>query len=126
MIAKKPSIATLRNRTATQNSQPHAETLDANQLVEDQGLTGLQSTETLFEPTAPTTIRQSGLPEALVESLVFKVLMATGHATGRGLAGELGLPAKPIIEMLAGFKSRQLVQHKDSTARSLVSVLPCR
>ncbi|MEE9295134.1 MAG: AAA family ATPase [Phycisphaerae bacterium] len=62
------------------------------------------------------TIHQAGLTDALVEALLFKTLLGAGHATGRGLASDLGLPAKPIIEMLASLKSRQFIHHKDSTA----------
>ncbi len=108
MIAKKPTIATLRNRPPAENSQPAAELADPSpdDLIE----------APRFKPAAVTTIKKTGLTDSLIESLVFKSLHAAGHLTGRELATALGMPAKPIIEMLAHLKSRQFVQYKDSTA----------
>ena len=69
-----------------------------------------------FRPPPLDTLDNTGLSESLVESLMFKHLFAAGHITGRGLSTSLGLPAKPIIELLAKFKAQQFVFHKDSTA----------
>lgn len=74
------------------------------------------STDTGFRPPAPETLEDTGLCDTLVESLLFKYLLSVGHQTGRGVATALGMPPRPIIELLATFKARQLVFHKDSTA----------
>lgn len=69
-----------------------------------------------FQPPPLDTLDKTDLSESLIESLLFKHLFAAGHLTGRGLSTSMGLPAKPIIEMLAKFKAQQFVYHKDSTA----------
>src|SRR3989304_5135564 len=55
-----------------------------------------------FRPPPPETLEETGLSDTLVESLVFKPLLAIGHQTGRSIATALGMPARPIIDLLAG------------------------
>ncbi len=69
-----------------------------------------------FIPPPIQSIRETGLSETLIESLIFKHLLALGCDTGRGVAAALGMPPKPIIEMLTTFKAQQAVFYKDSTA----------
>lgn len=78
--------------------------------------TSQSSDQGAFRPPPIDSIEKTGLTESLVESLLFKHLFAAGHITGRGLSTSMGLPAKPIIELLAKFKAQQFVYHKDSTA----------
>src|SRR5437016_5548553 len=61
-----------------------------------------------FCPKAGATIRDTGLTGALVESLVFKTLLANGTMTSRDVARATALPGKPVAEMLASMKMRQL------------------
>ncbi len=109
MIAKKPTIATLRNK-------PAAETPQILPPIEQPSTQQGNGDMDRFKPAAFKTIKKSGLADSLIESLVFKWLHASGKMTGRELATATGMPAKPIIEMLANLKSRQFVQYKDSTA----------
>lgn len=67
-------------------------------------------------PPKPETLEQAGIPDALLESLVFKYLLAAGSATGRGLTKELGLPGRPALEYLTELKSQQYVYYKDTAA----------
>jgi hypothetical protein len=69
-----------------------------------------------FKPAPIRAIRETGLSETLIESLVFKHLLSEGCDTGRGVAAALGLPPKPIIELLTTLKAQQDVYYKDSTA----------
>lgn len=71
-----------------------------------------------FFPADCDTLEEAGLPEAYVEALVFKHLLAVGANTGRGVAGELCLPGKPIVEMLTILKNRQLVVYKGQSSMS--------
>jgi hypothetical protein len=109
MIAKRPNIAQLRKPPKQETVIPETPIVSPETALE-------AMPDTLFTPKPVSSIKQSGLTEAFIESLVFKSLMAAGHLTGRGLATEMGIPPKPIIEMLASLKTRQLVQYKDSTA----------
>ena len=54
-------------------------------------LAAIQSEEE-FLPRTPHTIEETGLPTALVESLVCKYLSVVGSSSGRGIAKEIGLP----------------------------------
>jgi len=69
-----------------------------------------------FEPREAETLAEAGISEALLESLVFKLLLARGHQTGRGVARELGTPGKPTLELLSRLKSQQMVYYKDTAA----------
>ncbi|HYD48710.1 MAG TPA: hypothetical protein VEB21_10200 [Terriglobales bacterium] len=69
-----------------------------------------------FRPKAPTTIKDTGLSDAVFESLVFKTLLAHGSLTSREVARQTSLPGKPVIDMLASLKMRQLAHYKDSAA----------
>lgn len=71
---------------------------------------------TEFCPPEPQNLEQAGVSEALVESLIYKLLLAQGHETGRGVARTLGVPGKPTLELLARLKSAQMVHYKDAAA----------
>ncbi len=107
MIARKPGIALLRK---PEKRHPAPEPLPLDPPGEG------DSGQEAFHPEPVTNIKATGLADTLIESLLFKTLLAAGQETGRGLAVELGVPPKPIIEMLAEAKTQQLVQYKDSTA----------
>ena len=71
---------------------------------------------TQFHPLEVETLDAAGVVEALLESLVFKLLLAKGQATGRSVAREIATPGKPTLELLARLKSQQMVYYKDSAA----------
>ncbi len=66
-----------------------------------------------FFPPEPETLAQAGTSEALLESLVCKLLFAMGKEAGRAIARTLGTPGKPTIELLARLKQQQFVYYKD-------------
>ncbi len=110
MIAKKPTLATLKRRAEADTPPPAAESIVDVPAFEE------ESSPARFTPPPVKNIKSTGLAESLIESLVFKSLHAEGAMTGRALATTVGMPAKPIIDMLAQLKSRQFVHYKDSTA----------
>jgi predicted ATPase with chaperone activity len=65
-----------------------------------------------YFPEPRESFAQLGIPESLIESLVFKHLLAVGTNTGRGIAVELALPGKPTVALLTELKNRQLVVYK--------------
>jgi len=69
-----------------------------------------------FFPPEVETLAQMGLPDALIESLIFKHLLAVGSNTGRGIARDLCLPGKPAHQMLADLKARQFVVYKGAAS----------
>lgn len=69
-----------------------------------------------FLPRPCETYAQMGIPDSLVEALVFKHLMAAGANTGRGIAMELCLPGKPTMALMAELKNRQFVVYKGNAS----------
>lgn len=69
-----------------------------------------------FMPKEPDTLQAVGIPEAYVEALVFKHLLAVGANTCRGMARDLAVPPKPLVDMMTDLKNRQLVVYKGSAA----------
>ncbi|NOS99953.1 MAG: AAA family ATPase [Phycisphaerales bacterium] len=111
--AKRPTMPPLRG-AKTQKPEPHTEPFDS---IPDAGEPSPSPAASgPFHPKPLQTIADSHLPDSLIESILFKHLLAVGHATGRNIATAIAMPAKPIIEMLAAFKARQFVYYKDSTA----------
>ncbi len=111
--ARKPSLEALRQGAV---SRRLAET-QAKQaaLAEANAPTDAAAESGEFRPKPIESIKEARLSDALIESLMFKYLLAVGHDTGRGIASAIAMPPKPIIEMLANLKQRQFVYHKDST-----------
>jgi len=75
-----------------------------------------QKVESTFTPPRCETFKDTGLNEALIESLVFKHLLAVGNNTCRGMARDLCLPPKSLLELLSELKSRQLLVYKGSAS----------
>lgn len=67
-----------------------------------------------FWPAEPTSLEDTGLSEALLESILCQVLMATGTMSGRKLAESIGLPFAIVDELLSSLRARQLVAHARS------------
>lgn len=69
-----------------------------------------------FNPPAVDEWADTGLPEALLESLVTKHLFASGEQTGRSVAAALCAPPKPVLDILQSLKNNQLVYYKDTAS----------
>ncbi len=69
-----------------------------------------------FFPTEPETLDEAGVSEALLETLICKLLFALGKETGRGIARALGTPGKDTLELLAWLKQQQFLYYKDSAS----------
>jgi predicted ATPase with chaperone activity len=70
--------------------------------------------KTLY-PAAPETLKETGLPESFVESLVCKYLYAVGESMGRQIERDLCLPSEPVKKVLAVLKKDQHVFYKDQS-----------
>ena len=55
------------------------------------------------------TIEETGLPTALVESLVCKYLSVVGSSSGRGIAEEIGLPLGILENVFHSLRCRQIL-----------------
>lgn len=69
-----------------------------------------------FWPKPSETYAQMGVPDSLVEALIFKHLLAIGANTGRGIAMELCLPGKPTMTLMADLKNKQFVVYKGNAS----------
>ncbi|MGP0064380.1 MAG: AAA family ATPase [Isosphaeraceae bacterium] len=67
-----------------------------------------------FVPRAVTNFEETGLNLAMIESLVLKFLVNNGTASGRRIAGELGLPFGPFPDFLRQLKNQQIVAYANS------------
>ena len=67
-----------------------------------------------FIPLAPTTIKESGLSESEIESLILKYLLNRGSAAGRDVAEQLKLPFRLIEVLLRRLKEEMLLVYKGS------------
>ncbi|MGA2254724.1 MAG: AAA family ATPase [Thermoguttaceae bacterium] len=76
-------------------------------------LAAIQSEEE-FLPRMPHTIEETGLPTALVESLVCKHLSIVGSRSGRGIAEEIGLPFGILENLFHSLRSRQILVYSAS------------
>ncbi|MEZ4321028.1 MAG: ATP-binding protein [Myxococcota bacterium] len=65
-----------------------------------------------FFPVAPHTLEDAMVDVGHVEQLLIKALYALNGATSSRLSKRLCLPAKPLRELLADLKSRNLVVHR--------------
>lgn len=113
--AKKPNLAALKSalkkELAANKQAPEVEP-EVPQITEPEPFIDDGS----YRPPPIDTLEQTGLTETMVEALVFKYMLAVGQASGRDIASAIGLPPKPIIELLSQLKARQFVFYKDSTA----------
>src|SRR5688500_18176339 len=83
----------------------------ADQFAIDPGLLRSLMTEDTFRPTEPETLADTGLSDALVESLVLKHLMLCGGVPGRTLADKTCLPFGVVTKVLETLRTRKLVGH---------------
>jgi hypothetical protein len=69
-----------------------------------------------FHPPECRNLEDTGLGEALVDSLICKQLTVLGSASGRGLAEHLCLPFGILEPRFQRLRSRQLLSHKGMAA----------
>src|SRR5487761_1217824 len=67
-----------------------------------------------FKPEEPATIADTGLSDALLDSLVCKYLSVVGTASGRGIAEHLGLPMGVVEPQCHKLRNRQFAAHTGS------------
>ncbi|MFV0443250.1 MAG: AAA family ATPase [Planctomycetaceae bacterium] len=68
-----------------------------------------------FVPSAPESLRDTGLTEGLVESLILKFLLNRSTSPGLDIARQLKLPFKLIEVELRRLKREQLIAHRQSS-----------
>lgn len=67
-----------------------------------------------YRPTEPNTLRDTGLPVSLIESMVVKRLSLVGTASGRKIAESVCLPFRLLEDIYQSLRQRQIVVHKSS------------
>jgi predicted ATPase with chaperone activity len=71
-------------------------------------------TEEGYRPAQPRNLEESGLTEALVDSLICKHLAVVGNESGRGIAENICLSFGIFEDRLQKLRSRQLLCHRGS------------
>jgi predicted ATPase with chaperone activity len=74
-------------------------------------------------PALPNHLRDTGLPEAMVEQLILKTLYFRSETLGRDLARSLGLRFSVIDEMIEFLKRQHLVQVRRSMGMGAISAV---
>jgi len=92
---------------------PANSVLAATSLLPDTGAADSAAPQP-FLPRECESLEEAGLPQALVATLVFKHLLAKGTNTGRGMARDLCVPGKPLVELLTELKNQQFVVYSGS------------
>ena len=64
-----------------------------------------------FWPSDPRSLKETGLPAALVEALILKYIAITGTSSGRSISEQLCLPFGVLEEMYGSLRTRQLLVH---------------
>ncbi len=77
----------------------------------ESGILSALLSDDLFWPVEPQSIRDTGLPEPFIESLILKLLANVGTVSGRGIGERLGLPFGLVEPLLGILRTRQLVTH---------------
>jgi hypothetical protein len=65
-----------------------------------------------YSPSPPRNLDETGLTEALVDSLICKHLHTVGHESGRGIADNVCLPFGMLEDRLQKLRTRQLLMHR--------------
>ncbi len=79
-------------------------------------LDGGNSGDDAFVPKEPCSLREAGLTDSEVESLVLKALLSRGDVVGRDIADQIKLPFLLVEEVLRQLKHDQLVVYRGSAA----------
>jgi predicted ATPase with chaperone activity len=69
-----------------------------------------------FRPAEPTSLRETGLPDILVDSLICKRLLTVGMESGRAIADALCLPHAVMEDRYQRLRSRQIIAHRGAAA----------
>ena len=67
-----------------------------------------------FIPLEPTSIREAGLTDSEIESLVLKYLLARGDMTGREIAEQIRMPFALLDQLMRQLKLDQLLIYRGS------------
>ena len=67
-----------------------------------------------FRPSEPAHLSDTGLPSALIESLLIKRLAVVGLSSGRQLANDVRLPFAALEATFRILRERQIIVHKGS------------
>jgi predicted ATPase with chaperone activity len=82
-------------------------------LDHDQLLATILSDEA-YRPAEPGSLQDTGIPIALIESLLLKRLLVAGATTGRKLAESICLPFRILEDVFQSLRSRQIIVHHGS------------
>ena len=67
-----------------------------------------------YRPSEPTSLKETGLPVSLIESLLIKRLAVVGTTSGRQLANDLCLPFPTLEALYQNLRARQIIVHSGS------------
>lgn len=67
-----------------------------------------------FRPAEPRTLEETGLTAALIETLILKILMLLGSASGRAIAEQVCIPMGLLEPIYSSLRQRQLIIHSGS------------
>jgi len=67
-----------------------------------------------YRPSEPTSLKETGLPVSLIESLLIKRLAVVGTTSGRQLANDLCLPFPTLEALYQNLRARQIIVHNGS------------
>jgi len=76
-------------------------------------LSSLLSDE-VFWPAEPRSIEETGLSETFIESMICKLLLAVGTASGRTIAERIAIPFGVIENVISALRTRRLIVHAGS------------
>ena len=65
--------------------------------------------KTDFLPEAPTSLRQAGLSEAMMEELICKYLLAKGEASIRDICDQVAMPFNLVEQVVTALKAEQVL-----------------
>ena len=88
--------------------------MNDTQSIERDDLLAAILSEEAYRPTEPTSLEETGLSIALIESIILKQLSLVGTQTGRKLAENVCLPFRILEELYQSLRARQLIVHKGS------------
>jgi hypothetical protein len=95
------------------------ETLDVSlSVAAPLGQASSSNGKSAFYPRIVESFDEAGLNPAIVESLILKLLLNVGMASGRRVAAELGLPFGPFPDFLRGLKNQQILAYANSASAS--------
>jgi len=89
-------------------------TSNRNQSEVRDGLLATILSEEAYRPIEPDSIKDTGLPTSLIESLIFKRLSMVGIESGRKLAEFICIPFRLLEPILHEMRSRQNIVHRNS------------